>query len=106
MFPILAVLIVFLSFFRVAQYFVGLIYLLKFFMRLFIVWIKIGVKLTGQFPVCFLYVVRRRILVNTQYLIIIYELHIPVFNSFCKNDAFLNNTLIPDSSCVTRSYRI
>ncbi len=50
-FPVFTVLIILLAFLRITQYFVCLIDLLKFFIRLFIIWIQIGVILSGQFTI-------------------------------------------------------
>ena len=50
MLPVFSVLIIFFSFFGIAQYFVGFIYLLKFMMGFFIIGIQVRVEFPGQFP--------------------------------------------------------
>src|SRR5262245_35192646 len=53
MLPVFSILIIFLSFFRITQYFIRFVDLLKFFIRLLIVGIKIRMIFSCQFPVCF-----------------------------------------------------
>src|SRR5689334_3734069 len=57
MFPVFSVLVIFFSFFRITQNFIGFIDLLKFFMRLFVVRIYVRVIFSRQFPVSFLNVI-------------------------------------------------
>ena len=73
--PVLAVLIVFFSFLRVAQHFVGLIDLLKFFVRRCIVGIGIGMELTCELAVCFFYFIRCGYFCEAKHFIVIYEFH-------------------------------
>ncbi len=48
MLPVFTILIVFFSFFRIAQHFISLVNLLKFFMSCCIIRIYIGMKLPGK----------------------------------------------------------
>src|SRR5206468_3390457 len=56
--PVFSVLVVFFSLFRIAQYFVCLVDLLKSFVRLLIIRVQVGMIFARQFPVGFLDVLR------------------------------------------------
>ena len=58
--PILAILVVLLSFFGIAQHFIGFIDLLEFFIGFLVIGIQVWVMLAGQFPVGRFYFVGRR----------------------------------------------
>ena len=75
--PVLTVLVVFLSFLRVAQHLVGFVDLLEFFMGFLVIGIEIGVVFSSQFAVGGAYLFLRRIFGNAQGLVIIDEIHVP-----------------------------
>ena len=73
--PILAILIVLGSFIRITQYLVRLVELLEFLLRLLVVRVQVGMQLTGQLAIRLFYVFCRRVLVDSQYLVIINVCH-------------------------------
>src|SRR5882724_1146360 len=79
MLPVFAVLIVLLPFVRVAQYFVGFVDLLKFLIGFFIGGVQVGMKFPGQLTVCIFNLLRLGVLIHSQYLIIIDEVHVLPF---------------------------
>src|SRR5688572_28371945 len=64
MLPILTILIVFLTFFRITQHLISLTDLLKFLMRLFVIGVQIRMKLPGKLSVSFFYIVSGRIFID------------------------------------------
>src|SRR5690348_1655024 len=75
MFPVFAILIILFSFLRIAQHFIGFVYLLKLAVSLFIIWVQVGMQLACQFAICFLYVIGRSVFINAQCFIIINKIH-------------------------------
>src|SRR6187399_241630 len=75
MLPVFSILIIFFSFFRITQYFIGLIELLEFFVCFLIIWVKIGMRLSGEFTIGFFNIFLRCVFINSQRFVIIYELH-------------------------------
>jgi len=76
MLPIFPVLIVFLSFFGIAQHLVGFVNLLKFFAGVRIIRIQVRVHLTGQLAVRLFDLIVRGCFRYAQYAIIIDKVHV------------------------------
>src|SRR6476469_5974538 len=75
MLPVLSILVVFLSFFRITQHFIGFIDLLKLFMGFFIIRVEVRVVFPCQLTVGFFNILCAGIFIQAKYLIIIYKFH-------------------------------
>src|SRR5699024_6322850 len=82
MLPVFAVFIVFFPFFRITQYFIGLIEFLKSFLSFFVIRIKVGMQSSGLFPISFSDVFLAGPSINSQNLIIINVFHKMIYAQF------------------------
>src|SRR5687768_4020035 len=75
MLPVFSILVIFLPFFGITQYFIGLIELLEFLVSFLVIWIKIGMMLSCEFAIGFFNIFLRCIFIDAQHFVIIDELH-------------------------------
>ena len=73
--PILAVLVVTLALFRVAEDLVGLVYLLETLLSVRVAWVQVGVITLCQPAVRLLYLVLAGVAVDTECLVVVNECH-------------------------------
>ena len=78
MFPVFAIFVVFLTLFRIAQYFVGFIHLLELSFCRRVILVQVRMIFLGQLPVCLLDFILSGITVYSQNLIVINKCHISI----------------------------
>src|SRR4051812_32216702 len=94
MLPVFSVLIVFLPFLRIAQYFMRFVDKLKFFLRAVIVRIEIGMEFSCQLAVSFLNITFTGMLVHFKRLVIINKFHIQLTKKIKINTQKLYSNLL------------